>query len=1062
MRSIGRLAGIVAFSIILTSSARAQSVDIQPRPNEKLRDYIARMDAGFAPEIAKHGIEELAKEEGSDYARYRKFLNQWMPRAFRSNSFADALALEQNGYRRSNIAAKTATQVLSDPWEELGPREKPQTHVGAEGTGPITSMTFYPPSPSHMLCGSSPGGLFYTTNGGATWSSTGTDTETGPSGVSSEVFSPNDYHTWFVSSSGNGAYEPSWIGWSGGVYRTVDEGATWTRIADQTTFSAGFWTRIFKLLIDPANPNRLFAATSSGLYRTNNAMAAAPVWTQVAALGNSYVYDINFRPGSSTTMYAALATTSGGTWSFKYTTNLNTWQDVPGQLPITAGAVRLVLEVSPANASNLYCLVIPPGGSPSKLYIYDFIANQWNLVNGSAHITAAGTHAFAVDPFNANTIYLSESTEARRYDYQGTPPYTDFHSSYYTGGMFHPDVEVLVAHPLTPGTVYMGEHGGVVETIDKGVTWFDRSNGIAASEITHFADATADASHILAGLSHDGSVETATAYSPLWAPLWREVPNSFCDGGRAIIEPVSTTYQQTSCQWGAFYGSSDGGLTFAPLGPSSLPFVAEEVVNAAIPATQFRVVNVAGHVNVIRTTDRWVTTQTQISHIENLYTGPTYFIWKLYISTTHPDTLVAHIVDNQTWTNKLYRTQNANAPSPVWVELPMPDNNWIADLDFDPVDPNIVYIANSSSAQFVNNATGSKMLFRVDYTNPSISIYNTCVPAVCTDLTQNLPNTTMGQDTLAIEPNSNGGIYLGTDAGVWYSTEASRASGSGWTQLGSNFPHTRSSDVAINAISSTVRAGTDGRGMWLHDLVPTTLGACAQPPQNMTGWWKMEMVPNVDDVADLNDLGHAINAPTVVPGVVHNAIRFNGTSQYVDVPNSAQLDVGAGDFSIDAWVRTTATGIQPIVDKRSSVPRGYLLYINNGRLGLQMGDRNGSAICSNNPTSACTNFTSPFTWPNIADGKWHHVAASVTRNSTTGGRLYVDGWVVLTFNPTIRNLSLTNAAHFWIARDHFSSNGYFKGDIDEVELFQSAITTADVRAIYNAGSFGKCFCVGCQ
>jgi hypothetical protein len=127
-----------------------------------------------------------------------------------------------------------------------------------------------------------------------------------------------------------------------------------------------------------------------------------------------------------------------------------------------------------------------------------------------------------------------------------------------------------------------------------------------------------------------------------------------------------------------------------------------------------------------------------------------------------------------------------------------------------------------------------------------------------------------------------------------------------------------------------------------------------------------------------------------------------------------------------------------------------------------MGDRNGSAICSNNPTSACTNFTSPFTWPNIADGKWHHLAASVTRNSTTGGRLYVDGWVVLTFNPTIRNLSLTNTAHFWIARDHFSSNGYFKGDLDEVELFQSAITTADVRAIYNAGSFGKCFCVGCQ
>src|SRR4029077_10627395 len=93
----------------------------------------------------------------------------------------------------------------------------------------------------------------------------------------------------------------------------------------------------------------------------------------------------------------------------------------------------------------------------------------------------------------------------------------------------------------------------------------------------------------------------------------------------------------------------------------------------------------------------------------------------------------------------------------------------------------------------------------------------------------------------------------------------------------------------------------------------------------------------------------------------------------------------------------------------------------------------------------------------LRDGNFHHVAVSVVRGSSTGGNLFVDGQVVLHFDPTSVVGDLSSAQPFRIG-NHASSfvNAFFKVRIDEVSLYARALGSNEVLAIYNAGAAGKC------
>ena len=95
---------------------------------------------------------------------------------------------------------------------------------------------------------------------------------------------------------------------------------------------------------------------------------------------------------------------------------------------------------------------------------------------------------------------------------------------------------------------------------------------------------------------------------------------------------------------------------------------------------------------------------------------------------------------------------------------------------------------------------------------------------------------------------------------------------------------------------------------------------CVPPPGDLISWWSGD--GNADDRMN-NNPGTAINGTTYGEGKVLEAFSFDGIDDYVEVLDSPSLNIGTGDFSIEAWIRTDSTGIlQTIMDKRVSSDYG--------------------------------------------------------------------------------------------------------------------------------------------
>lgn len=248
----------------------------------------------------------------------------------------------------------------------------------------------------------------------------------------------------------------------------------------------------------------------------------------------------------------------------------------------------------------------------------------------------------------------------------------------------------------------------------------------------------------------------------------------------------------------------------------------------------------------------------------------------------------------------------------------------------------------------------------------------------------------------------------------------------------SHTPTPRPSSTPIGASTST----------------PTHTPPCIDPPNGLSAWWTADNT-TVDRSGNGNH-GALQGGAGYVAGHVGAAFSLPTTADYVEFPDSPTLDF-AGNFSIDAWIRTTnpSTGRATIVDKRAGSntnPVGYHLFIFAGALGFQLAD--GQPFLNHVATG-----------PLVNDNAWHQVAVTIDRGSATGGRLYVDGALVHTFDPTTRPGSIANTAPLRLGVRLIGSPQTFEnfmGAVDEVELFDRALSAAEVQALYDAGSSGKC------
>jgi uncharacterized repeat protein (TIGR01451 family) len=259
--------------------------------------------------------------------------------------------------------------------------------------------------------------------------------------------------------------------------------------------------------------------------------------------------------------------------------------------------------------------------------------------------------------------------------------------------------------------------------------------------------------------------------------------------------------------------------------------------------------------------------------------------------------------------------------------------------------------------------------------------------------------------------------------------------------------------------------------------------ACVQPPSGMEEWWPLDETSGnvVNNLISHPISGHGPDlhngtpqpgligstGPAPVAGMVAGALQFAGVDDFVEVsdPSGTLSHQAPNSFTIDAWIKVDpgdASGIRPIVDKRVEIEgkvAGYAFFLSNGQLGFQLADGVGpSNICGapGDATTSCTNYVST---ANVADGKWHFVAAVIDR-TTNQIRLYdgpAGGSLSLVLTGQARPNAANNAA-LLIGSGYpiVISKPFFKGAIDEVEIFNRALSEDEIKSIFNSGSAGKC------
>jgi hypothetical protein len=221
---------------------------------------------------------------------------------------------------------------------------------------------------------------------------------------------------------------------------------------------------------------------------------------------------------------------------------------------------------------------------------------------------------------------------------------------------------------------------------------------------------------------------------------------------------------------------------------------------------------------------------------------------------------------------------------------------------------------------------------------------------------------------------------------------------------------------------------------------------CVTPPSGLVGWWKGD--GTALDWAYGNE-GVAVNVD-YTNGIVGEAFSFNpgnypsGTYTGVQIADQPQY-VLTNALTIEGWIRPRDFGY--IIFWRGDARPGLDPYV----LSMQ-GNSMVFSICDENGNSDTASVT-------LTYGDWVYVAA--TFDSTAGMMdVYTNGVLAAEESTTVVPMGALDASAspgVGIGNLNDGVNNFpFTGDIDEISLYNRALSAAEIQSIYNAGSAGKC------
>jgi hypothetical protein len=185
-------------------------------------------------------------------------------------------------------------------------------------------------------------------------------------------------------------------------------------------------------------------------------------------------------------------------------------------------------------------------------------------------------------------------------------------------------------------------------------------------------------------------------------------------------------------------------------------------------------------------------------------------------------------------------------------------------------------------------------------------------------------------------------------------------------------------------------------------------------------------------------------APVATTGIIGGAQLFNGTTK-LDIPDRVtEFDwLASRSFSIECWIKTSTTGEMVCVGRNRTdyvAARWFLGTNSSGKATFELRDNGGPNVVISGTT-------------NVADNTWHHILA-VRDGSANLNKLYVDGVEEASVSKTyVFSFKADNSLDITVGYMNVSSGDelHFIGSIDEVAIFNRAVSSTEVATFYNNG-----------
>ena len=187
-------------------------------------------------------------------------------------------------------------------------------------------------------------------------------------------------------------------------------------------------------------------------------------------------------------------------------------------------------------------------------------------------------------------------------------------------------------------------------------------------------------------------------------------------------------------------------------------------------------------------------------------------------------------------------------------------------------------------------------------------------------------------------------------------------------------------------------------------------------------------------------------ALVVEPAGISNvySMDFDGLNDYIDTGSSTvgQLQV----MSVSAWFQETqnAATNTTIVANNGSTNKGWAIWVDGAKIRWQVADGAGSVswtetVLQNFRTFAPLN-------------QWNHICCTFDGSYS---KIYINGVLKETWDATPTPYVVDysgNVGNLTIGRRSYSNAGFFRGKVDEVAIWNTALTSTQIQSIYNATS----------